>query len=89
MLFLQFIDEKKLDLEEFIENCEKEISNFLNKNSPLTIKNNYDYEQYDQLGLSGEDLESPEELSLDLEEFIEIGLSGENLGSPEKLSFEE
>ena len=41
MLFLQFIDEKKLDLEEFIENCEKEISNFLNKNSPLTIKNNY------------------------------------------------
>lgn len=34
MLFLQFIDEKKLDFEEFIENCEKEISNFLDKNSP-------------------------------------------------------
>jgi hypothetical protein len=65
ILFLQFVEEKKLDLDEFIENCEKEISNFLDKNNPLAIKNNFDYEQHKQLGLSGSDDESAEALSFD------------------------
>ena len=63
ILFLQLVEEKKLDLDEFIENCEKEISNFLDKNNPLAIKNNFDYEPHKQLGLSGSDDESAEVLS--------------------------
>ncbi len=65
-LFLEFIEDKTLDAQEFVENCERELSNFLDRNSYSSIKNNFDYLLDDKseqgLHLSGE--YSAEELSL-------------------------
>lgn len=61
IMVLQFAQEKKLDLEQFIENCEKEISNFLETKPGVTIENDFEYTLYNHLYLSGS--ESPEEFS--------------------------